>query len=622
MALLQDEHPLLLPVPREMKLLGSVVTLPPLPLTLHGVSPEEVERIFGVRGGRVVENRGAAEVHCKRVEKPDVGAEWYALRVTHTEDHGQSPIAVEAVADEGLRQGLRTLAQLVKQYGTEIPALIVEDAPRFAKRGVMLDISRNRVPRLDELLACVDRFASLKLNYMELYMEHTFAYAGHEEVWQDTSALNAEDIRAVDAYARERGVTLGANQNCFGHMTPWLSRGRYVPLAEIQPGMHWEAFGQKRMRPFSLCPLDPGSLNLIEDLLSQLLPHFSGGWVNIGCDETLDVGQGRSKEVVARDGFVEVYFRFVEQVQKLAAKHGFKPAFWADIIYHHRQAVQRIPSDLTALVGDSEPDVRFEQWGRDLQEAGVPFWVCPGTSSWSSITGRTWERHGNLVAAAHGGASTGAQGYLVTDWGDNGHRQQWPVALQGIAEAANAAWNPEAADFFDARTASLHAFDDATGVTGQWLDELGDVDRELRRAGGWPDKEGKQRPMRNQSLLFRELHASWESPHKPGDLKAWGRVFEHLNELGDRIPQGASEQVVTELRHALDVARVACERAFLRREGLMPQQDAKRLAATMRSLIEEHRRLWLQRSRPGGLAHSCRHYEEVAKEFERFATGG
>jgi hypothetical protein len=161
-----------------------------------------------------------------------------------------------------------------------------------------------------------------------------------------------------------------------------------------------------------------------------------------------------------------------------------------------------------------------------------------------------------------------------------------------------------------------------SGEVGLWLDELGDVDRELRRVGGWPDKEGVDRPMRNQSLLFRELHARWDSPHKPGDLSAWGRVFDHLNDLADRLPHGVSNQVGAELRHTLDVARVACERALLRREGLMPQEDAKRLAATMRSLIEEHRRLWLQRSRPGGLAHSCRHYEDVTKEFEHFAAGG
>jgi len=617
--LLKEENPLLLPVPRDLRLLGSFVSLPPFPLTLHGVAPEEVERIFGSFRARAVENRAAAVVHCRRIEHPKAGPEWYRLRVTHTEDHGEAPVTVEAVHEDGLRQGLRTVMQLVRQYGTEIPALTVEDAPRFARRGAMLDISRNRVPRLDELMSCVDRLASLKFNYLELNTEHTFAYVGHEDVWQDTSALSAEDIRALDAHARERGVMLGANQACFGHMTQWLSRGRYAMLAEIQPGSTWEVWGQKRTHPFSLCPLDPGSLNLVEDLLRQLLPNFGGKWVNIGCDETLDVGQGRSREAVERQGLTEVYFSYVEKVLALVRKQGFQASFWADLLYSHPEAVSRIPKDLTALIGDSEPDMRFEHWGRNLKEAGVKCWVCPGTSSWNSITGRTWERHGNLVGAAHGGAETGAEGFMVTDWGDHGHRQQWPVVLHALAEAANAAWNPDASDFFDPRASSLHAFDDATGVAGMWLDELGDVDRELRRIGGWPAPDGSPRPMRNQSMLFRELHARWDSAHKPGDLNAWGRVFDHLNDLADRLPRGVSDQVRNEMRHTLDIARIACERAFLRREGLIPQEDARRLASTLRGLIEEHRRLWLQRSRPGGLAHSCRHYEEVAEEFERFA---
>ena len=59
----------------------------------------------------------------------------------------------------------------------------------------------------------------------------------------------------------------------------------------------------------------------------------------------------------------------------------------------------------------------FEQQCALIAEANVPFYVCPGTSSWNSLTGRLDNATKNLYEAASAGANHGAMGYLVTDWG-------------------------------------------------------------------------------------------------------------------------------------------------------------------------------------------------------------
>ena len=53
----------------------------------------------------------------------------------------------------------------------------------------MLDISRCKVPKLGELSRLVDMLALFKYNRLELYMEHTFAFEGHEIVWAGASPL-------------------------------------------------------------------------------------------------------------------------------------------------------------------------------------------------------------------------------------------------------------------------------------------------------------------------------------------------------------------------------------------------------------------------------------------------
>ena len=68
--------------------------------------------------------------------------------------------------------------------------------------------------------------------------------------------------------------------------------------------------------PFSLCPLDPGSLQLVRSLFDELLPHFSSKQFNVGCDETFDLGQGRSKEECERRGTERVYLDYLLQIHK------------------------------------------------------------------------------------------------------------------------------------------------------------------------------------------------------------------------------------------------------------------------------------------------------------------
>src|SRR5436190_8576971 len=95
------------------------------------------------------------------------------------------PVDLRAPGAAGLRHGRATLAQLVRQYGTRLPRLEIEDYPAFPTRGFMLDISRDKVPTMDSLRQLIGLLASLKFNHLQLYTEHTFAYAGHERVWRD-----------------------------------------------------------------------------------------------------------------------------------------------------------------------------------------------------------------------------------------------------------------------------------------------------------------------------------------------------------------------------------------------------------------------------------------------------
>ncbi|MGE5598351.1 MAG: family 20 glycosylhydrolase, partial [Bacteroidota bacterium] len=392
---------------------------------------------------------------------------------------GPDGIRLTGHDEAGVFYGAVTLRQILRGVapGGAIPALQIEDWPDYRYRGVMLDISRDKVPSLDTLLGLVDLLAELKLNQFQLYTEHTYAYRNHREVWQEASPLTGEEILLLDAYCRERHIELVPNQNSFGHLSRWLKHPRYRHLAEAPDGFTFP-WGARSGGPFSLCPLEPGALTFLAELYDELLPHFSSGQFNVGCDETFDLGRGRSAEACRERGVGRVYLEFLLKVHRLVAERGRTMQFWGDIIGQHPELIPELPRETIALAWGYEADHPFAAEGERFAAAGIPFYVCPGTSSWNSIAGRTSNALGNLLNAAEQGLAHGAIGYLNTDWGDNGHWQPLPVSYLGYAYGAAVSWCLPANREIDLpRALDRHVFLDRGGIMGQAAFDLGEAYR-------------------------------------------------------------------------------------------------------------------------------------------------
>jgi len=211
---------------------------------------------------------------------------------------GAESIRITGSDEPGIFYGVCTLIHLLTQSTLQpialLPCLVIQDYPDFPARGVMIDISRDKVPTLETVFELVDYLASWKINQVQLYTEHTFAYKNHPTPWAKASPFTGDDILLLDAYCQQRHIELVPNQNSFGHMQRWLMHPKYQPLAECPYGYDFP-WGGHSNEPFTLCPADPGSIQLIREMYDELLPHFSGGLFNVGCDETWDLGQGRSK---------------------------------------------------------------------------------------------------------------------------------------------------------------------------------------------------------------------------------------------------------------------------------------------------------------------------------------
>ena len=529
-------------------------------------------------------------------------AQGYRLTI---KSKGSELIAHDAA---GMFYGQQTLNQLRAGAPEHLPCLAIEDWPDIATRGYLLDVSRDRVPTMASLKALIGRLARLRINQLQLYTEHTIAYAGHEAVWQHASPLTFEQIGELEAYCTARFIDLVPCQNVFGHMERWLTKPAYAHLAEAPDGYD-TPWGSRSELPCSLAPADPASFALSADLIAQLAAASPSALFNICCDETLDLGQGRSRELVEQEGAGEVYLNYLKRLCERVASHGKMPMFWGDIVLAHPNLIPRLPREAVLLNWNYEAEKSFDEESRRFAKAGVRFYVCGGTSSWSSLTGRGQNAVDNLRDAAEAATRYGAEGLLITDWGDHGHWQPPALSWLGLTFGGGVAWSRRSDVGPDklADAISSVAADEPADEFGSILWQLSNVYRQsaVRPTNSTWWHRALQHPIGPMS----------ESPFsklEPADVADSLAALEAVGQrLAEYHPQSAEASLLKrELQWSSRLATWACTRVAERlvasgRTGFRDVLAARHAPAqAMEQLVDEHRDLWLLRSRPGGLDDS------------------
>jgi hypothetical protein len=531
---------------------------------------------------------------------PSLGLEAYRLEITPRDS------SMAAGGARGLEHARRTLDQLRQQCGGALPCLRIEDAPDFAVRGFMLDISRGKVPTNEALRVLVRQLASLKYNHLQLYTEHTFAFREHEKVWQDADPLTAEDIAQLQELCRENQIELSANFNSFGHFERWLKHPRYRRLAECPRGFRHPLKG-KMPHGTTLRP-NAASLKFLDALWREYLPLFESRRFNLGGDEPWELGQGWSRPLVKKLGKHRVYLDFLKKLHALAARHGREMLFWADILLEAPELVDEVPEDATALLWGYEAAHPFAAQCARLAAARRKFWVCPGCSTWNSFTGRADNMLANLESAARHGRAHRAEGLLLTAWGDGGNHQPWPTMYPGIAYAAGLAWNGQGAKRADvARAVNLTFSQSVNSGYGETLLELGRVENAIKHP--LPNRS------RHYNLFFatkKELKkelATLSAAELEKVASALARVRKKLISRGEKFLWEFGAR--GELDIGADMAAWAVRRARLAKAG----QSTRALWGELPELVERFVHAWANRAREGGMRDSAVCMAEVGKQL-------
>lgn len=516
----------------------------------------------------------------------------------------------------GLFYAKQTCIQVLNyhiQEQLDLTHLEIHDWPNFARRGYMLDISRDKVPTMATLYQIIDQLSSWKVNEFQLYVEHSFAYKNHETVWKNASPLLPEEIKQLDQYCKERYIDLVPNQNSFGHMENWLKHDEYLHLAECPDDCN-TVWGMRKRS--SLNPTDPRSLELMQELYAEYLPNFSSAFFNIGCDETVELGLGRSKDSCKQIGQGQVYLNYLTKLNEAANAHGKQAQFWGDIIENYPKLISKLPTNMTALVWGYEADYPFEKKLPKFKKASIPFYVCPGTSSWRSLIGKNPNAFENLRNAASYGMKNKAVGFLNTDWGDYGHWQPLSISYPSLLLGAEYAWNYQetSINYLESQVNEVF-FKDTTGRLAAALFRLGNAYQKAKVPEG------------NANIFHQMLHRyKWTLQGNPqtkvmtkeGLLEAEMEILAALDSMKYASLKVADSTIILEeIRLAAELALHGIHLGLARLDAKdqatanIALEVKQALIRELQPLIERHKKLWMVRNRPGGLDDSAGKLQEI-----------
>lgn len=278
--------------------------------------------------------------------------ESYSLAVS------SASVVLSAPTTMGVVRGLATFRQLVqKDNGSfSLPVVSIQDSPRYAWRGLMIDVARHFIP-MDCLKRNIDGMELVKLNMLHLHLSDDQGFRVESKVYpklQRKGSLSQyftqEEIRQLIEYAEVRGIIVVPEFDMPGHSISWLAaypelssspgtfRPGFPPSVAIKPGMPLEKIlaEMKTVKVPAIDPTRESTYSFIDRLVGEMSALFPGHYFHIGGDENNGEVWRANPRIVA---FMKAHHMpdtqalqayFTARVQDIVKKYGKQPVAWEE----------------------------------------------------------------------------------------------------------------------------------------------------------------------------------------------------------------------------------------------------------------------------------------------------
>lgn len=483
---------------------------------------------------------------------------------------GTDAVNISSAGANGAFYALQTLKQLLAENDGIVFCQSITDAPDMKYRGFYHDVTRGKIPTLETLKELVDTMAGYKMNSLQLYIEHTFEFKEYEFCREKLGYLTKDEIRELDKYCKSKFVELIPSVASFGHLYHLLMSEKYKHLSELPDYVPTTHYWMERMCHHTINPELEESFEVIKSLLDQFMEVTTSDKFNICCDETSDLGEGVNK---GKDK-AKLYIGFVQKILKYLTSKGKTVMMWGDIILQHPECIDEIPPNVIVLNWGYEKNPAEEQY-RKLYESGRKQILCPATSAWLGFSDDVQIEEGNIMTLASYAYKFGAEGMLITNWGDFGHLSSITMSLYGLILGAAVSWNKETTACKKFRQeVSMRVFGNTEMV------DLNEKISEIKPILNWSKavicgKEYKYFELEDYQAAVKTLH----------EIKAHVEKLEFYSDIVRR-------EAIAAIEGYLLIAQICAK---------IDGHKEIRSGINCKEWCEEYTRLWLERNKHGEL---------------------
>lgn len=302
---------------------------------------------------------------------------------------------------------------LISEYREEKDGFILKESPAFKELGVMIDCSRNAVPRVHSIQKMLHLLALMGYTYLQLYTEDTYKIEEYSYFGYFRGRYTKEELREIDIAAEAVGIEL----------IPCIQT-----LAHLKHVLKWAEFSNVQDINDILLVGEPETYQLIDNMFKNIKQSFRSKRINIGMDEAYLLGLG---EYLNRNGYCKatsIMQQHLNRIKDIAKKYDLNLMIWSDMYFQSRDGFdlkeisQSIPSNISLIYWNyyTLDQTVYDEMLKKHQRLNCPVIFAGGAWKWSGYTAANKFSIQMADIALDACKKNHIENVFVTAWGDNG----------------------------------------------------------------------------------------------------------------------------------------------------------------------------------------------------------
>ena len=315
------------------------------------------------------------------------------------------------------------------------------ESPCFETVGMMADVSRNAVLKLESVKKMARLSALEGLNSLMLYTEDTYEIKEYPYFGHLRGRYSAEELREIDDYCDMLGIEL----------IPCIQT-----LAHLNAIFEWPAFASYRDCDDILLTGEQHVFEFIEAMFKTMSENVRSRKINLGLDEAKMLGVGK---YLSKNGYkkrVDIMLEHLNRVVELCKKYEYSPRMWSDMFFRSlnngvyrvpgtvipKEVTNSVPPEVTLVYWDyREPKKEsYDEMFRQHSAFNNPIAFAGGDSTWFGLVPLTRLGYQATKSALASAKEFGAKEAYCTMWKDDGAACSFFSALHVLFAYGEVCW--------------------------------------------------------------------------------------------------------------------------------------------------------------------------------------